>query len=159
MPSRRPRLILVGESPAHGSLIGREEDALTGSSGRNLCKIAGWEWEDYLKYTERRNLFYVEIPEGRWRPDLARVQAAFMAGEVAGRGVRVVLLGQKVKAAFDAFLKTDVPLLDWAVVGKKVGRRDFRFTVGYIPHPSGRNRVWNDPEKVALAREFLHDLL
>lgn len=156
---RKPRLILVGEAPGSGSLIGRENEALTGSSGRNLCKIAGWEWKDYLSKTERRNLFYVEIPHEAWRPDLARTQAAFEIGDIAGRGIRVVVLGDRVRQAFQSFLKVEIPRFDWVLAGAKVRRHDFRFTVAAVPHPSGRNRYWNDSANVEEARRFLEGLL
>ena len=54
----------------------------------------------------------------------------------------LVLLGRKVEAAFD--LKPGV-WLTW------------RGRLGIMPHPSGRNRWYNDPLNIEAAREFLRN--
>jgi uracil-DNA glycosylase len=138
------KLVIVGEAPSGESLLGRPGLALTGGSGRNLCAIAGWDWLEYLRHTERRNLFIDPMPV--WDRKAARVSADELTLALEGR--TVIVLGAKVAEAFDLGEDPDYRWLhlDWADVAR-------------VPHPSGRNRLWNSPQERKLAREFLHGLL
>ena len=142
------RLVLVGENPHRTSIAERPGLALTGSSGRNLCKIAGWEWLDYLRYTERLNLFY--DPQPVWSRTLARESASEMLNMFENR--RVILLGAKVAEAFG---QNDAPLYRWFTERFP----NHNTAVAFVPHPSGQNRVWNMKPERDRARAFLEDLI
>ncbi len=137
-------LVVIGENPHRVSVAHRPALSLTGSSGRNLAAVAGWPWHCYLRHTERINVFMDPVP--RWPAKLARVRAQELMTELEGR--TIVLCGARVAEAFglaDAQLFTWLHE-DWANVAK-------------IPHPSGSNRLWNDPAVRVQAREFLGRLL
>lgn len=141
-----PRLILVGEAPGRDSIADRPRLALTGSSGKNLCRIMGWDWAQYLRRTERHNLFY--DPQPKWRDFDAFVAAMMLIPEVCGRRVPLILLGRRVARAFSL---DDLEEYDWQVVEGD--------TFMMLPHPSGRNRVWNDPAQRERARALIGGLL
>lgn len=137
-------LVIIGENPHRESVAHRPALSLTGSSGRNLVAIAGWEWPCYLRHTERTNLFF--DPQPRWDAKAAAARAHEIALKLEGR--TIILCGQKVAAAFGM---ADEPLFEWLVV-------DWA-NVAKIPHPSGSCRLWNDPAVRAEARLFLHGLV
>lgn len=67
---------------------------------------------------------------------------------VATRVERVVVLGVRAAGALGL---ASLPLWEWTVVPE-------HWTAGAwiarAPHPSGRNRLWNDPDVVEVARGF-----
>ncbi len=138
------KLVLIGEAPGRESIRERPSLALTGSSGKALCAIAGWDWLDYLRLTERYNLFL--DPQPRWNAAAAIDSAHELELMLEGRSI--ILLGAKVAEAFDASRDPLYTWLhfDWADVAR-------------IPHPSGRNRVWNSGAERRQASEFLRFLL
>jgi len=95
----------------------------------------------------------VTVPDEWDDPDsvargVARVQAA-----VAGRQ-RVILLGRRVAAALDVL---SMSLLEWKSWPVPPHGSIVTTEVARFPHPSGRNRWWNEPANVELARAFLKD--
>lgn len=139
-------ILLVGEAPAPSDGPLAPGEALTGSSGRRIASLAGLAWDDYLALTERVNLFD-ELPP-IWLPYEAREAARLIIPRMYDR--RTILLGQKVAAAFG--LAGGEAMLEWAtrwtsdIAGAEVA---------IVPHPSGRNRWWNDRANVARASTFL----
>lgn len=61
------------------------------------------------------------------------------------------MCGRRVAAAFD-HRDPALPYLRWSEEGEP-----FRWAM--LPHPSGVNRWWNEPENREAAREFLRQLL
>lgn len=142
-------LVLIGEAPGGTlSIAHRPALALTGRAGRAICDLAGWDWTTYLRRTERHNLFLDPMPDGRWPRRLAAVRARQLALRLEGR--TIILLGAKVAEAFDLAEEPLYSWLYWATDWANVAK---------IPHPSGRNRMWNDPAEKARARAFLEGLL
>jgi uracil-DNA glycosylase len=141
----RYKPVIIGEAPGRDSLRDTPSFALMGSTGRNLCAIAGWDWDEYLRRTERVNLF-VDPIVGKWSPETARRAAHDLLPLFRGR--RVIVLGRKVAAAFGLDSAGNYSWMDFA------GGR-----VMLVPHPSGRNRMWNDPLERAAAGDSLWDLL
>lgn len=141
----RYKLVLVGEAPGRDPIVDRPSLALTGSSGRNLCTIAGWDWLEYLRKTERFNLFYE--PQFAWSRWKAEGEAELLVPKFVNR--QVILLGSKVAEAF----KVRGPNYEW------MEPFPINAAVALVPHPSGRNRLWNSTEERATARAFLGDLL
>lgn len=142
-------LTIIGEAPG-GALPVTDEDAnLVSSAGRNLADIAGWDWQRYLNRTRRLNLFIDPQDDRKWDAGAARLSAERIAGRVEGR---IILLGSKVAAAFGA---SGLPYYQWTTI--RVADRDLE--VARVPHPSGRNRLWNDIDHRARASAFLRGLL
>lgn len=133
--------------PVSGLLIGECPGANTSpklpmfpwpasSSGGRLLKMSNVPVNEYLGRLERRNLIHTHHPV--WPVHDARRIAREIVQEIAGRGLRVVLLGKKVGEAFGA------PQF-WAMA--QLG--DTHFTC--IPHPSGLSRVYNDKNNRVMA--------
>lgn len=95
---------------------------------------------EYLTAFDRRNL----VADKRWDANVAKVTAANMRGELAGRVV--LLLGQAVRRAFDV-----PPLL---VHPQEIDGVTWR----QLPHPSGRCRWYNEPDNRAVAEVLMEDL-
>lgn len=132
-------VLLIGEAPGPAG----DGLPLEGPVGRRLADWAGVPWEAYLELTERHNL-YASDP-GPWSAEDARRHAQSVFPQLVGR--RTILLGRRVA---DAFGIREGPFR-WIRVGPT--------SVAVVPHPSGRNRYWNDPAHVDLARSFLREAL
>jgi hypothetical protein len=129
-------VVIIGEAPTDGSPY-----ALEGRGGARLAEYAGLSWAQYLTRTERHNL--ISRPVDAWPTREARDAAQAVWPSLLGR--RTILLGQNVARAFGV---GEVPLR-WRVVD------DHGTEVAIVPHPSGRNLWWNDPEHRSAARRFL----
>lgn len=130
--------LLVGEAnpysrnPDHALLPWPER-----ASGRWLMDILGLSEREYLRRFERVNLCV-----GRqWSWGEAKQRAATIR---AAWKPPIILLGKKVAEAFGV---GDQPAFT------RVG------SLYLVPHPSGLNRVWNDPESITRARAFLAQFL
>lgn len=125
-----------------------------GCAGARLRELFGLSLTEYLRAFDRTNL--------GWRngSDAAELRAAAWALRPLLAGRSALLLGRRVLRAFE--LGEPEPLswlwLDcgrgpaWDVRRKRLAR------VAYLPHPSGRNRWYNEEENVRRAREFLREL-
>lgn len=115
-----------------------------GCTGYRLWKMlearTGVFRAEYIQVFERRNL----VPTKEWCAVTANVNARSMLPELGGR--TVLLLGNEVRKAFGV-----PPLL---VHPQEIGGVTWR----QLPHPSGRNRWYNDPENVRLAEVLMQDL-
>lgn len=128
----------------------------TNASGGRLARILGLTNNEYMALFERRNLC-----AKKWSMKEARKTAAAIYHE--SKGAPIVLLGKKVATAFDV---GDEPLFE---VAKPWARGALTFFVSQhrprillLPHPSGRNRVWNesgarDRARIGLSRLRLPD--
>lgn len=146
------KLILVGEAP--GGSGAEAVPALEGMAGRTLAKMMGVPDAVYLEHTTRRNLF--ETPdEGRlWKPLEARSRAIRLAGDFR-HGDRVVLLGAKVARAF--MFAEDHTRYEWISMHRLLTGETW--WAALVPHPSGRNRMLNDPAERERMRKFLHEAI
>lgn len=106
-------------------------------SARTGCS----RWE-YLERFERRNLVRSKL----YDKTIARLNAADIFRELFGTGRTVVLLGRDVQVAFG-----HPPLL---VHPQMIGGCTWR----QIPHPSGLNRWYNNPENVRVVELLLEEL-
>jgi hypothetical protein len=145
MTERRSRVLLVGESNPYGSI---PEFALwpepEGCAGWRLCHtILGMERGEYFRTFDRVNLLdYV-----RWSAPAARRMAAALTHD------RRILLGRKVAEAHG--IREWVPFRIHTITTPLV---PFCHLLT-LPHPSGRNRMWNDPLNVAKALTAVADFL
>ena len=142
------RLVVVGEAP--GGRGTEDLPALEGLVGRRLAKMLGISFEEWLE-VDRRNVF--ESPDAGvpWRPDAAKMRALGMLG-IFEPGTRVIVLGKRAGQAFGV---QDFPLYQW-VSFQRVMTGDVLW-VANVPHPSGRNRVLNDPRERERMGRFLRE--
>lgn len=114
-----------------------------GCAGHRLWQMfydaCGATMSQYRDAFERRNLMV-----GPWLAQVARVAASSMLPGLAGRDV--VLLGEEVRRAFGVVPRLPWPRdlqssWDWSPAPGEV--EPTRFYV--LPHPSGRNLLYNDP--------------
>lgn len=139
------RLVLVGEAPSRTQDFTRAvESRLT----KRLAAMADVELSEFLAGTERRNVLQDwPGPQGKggaFPMYRARREAQDMRMVLLGR--RVVLLGSRVATAFGL---ARLGVLRWHVIGHD--------GAGYavLPHPSGVNRWYNNPDNMEAARAFL----
>ncbi len=137
VPRRRPKPLLVGESNPYG---GDPYFALypspANSAGDRLCRlILRTDPDTYLERYDRVNL----IPCGDWNLTAARERVKELTVEDIRRGLprKYLLLGAKVCAAWAVPFK---PFEVWCTG-----------SVLILPHPSGRNGAWRDPEALGTA--------
>lgn len=145
------RVLVVGEDFGNAPAEYHDDvHALTGASGRRLAALCGYEGEgtrplvQFARDFERTNV--VTAPSD-WH-DYDLVWRGVLSAIQKGAGRRAILLGSRVARAFR---QDDLELFE--------ARRLTATHVGDIevvraPHPSGRNRWWNDPENVARAESF-----
>jgi hypothetical protein len=127
-----------------------------GSAGGRLYEMiheaTGLSRSQYVRSFDRINLV-----EGPWSPSKARSRVIDLRPSLAGRVV--VMLGREVQLAFEVV----VPIMEEAQlfeVGPALARGSPGGLITYyaIPHPSGRNPWYNDPQNrcrvVALLRRI-----
>lgn len=136
----RMKPLIVGEANPYG---GDPEFALwpapRGASGDRLCRLVmGLDSDTYVEAFDRVNLFPMA-----WRGAREARERAIAIEEERAGGV-LVLLGKKVQRAFRVVADNAPAVGDGFVV---------------LPHPSGLNRVWNDPLVVGRCRDFLRFLI
>lgn len=134
-----PKPLLVGEQNPYGADPRLALYPLpAGATGARLVQILGMTPTSYLERFDRANL----LPYGeRWTVAKARAAAHALPNKLR------IALGSRVAAAhgllFDPFEAYEVALGHPQDVGY----------VLILPHPSGRCRIWNDPESIPRARE------
>lgn len=132
--------ILVGEANPFGN--GPEFDLWPdppNCSGGRLQKILGLSRTEYLRSFDRLNLC-----RGKWRIRDARTEVSrILFAAVDGGGRDIILLGSKVCLAFDEEFKP------FNVREIHAGR------LIVLPHPSGRNRIWQKPGTKEQARALV----
>jgi hypothetical protein len=116
------------------------------ASGGRLARIIGLSRSEYLRAFERMNLC-----AGRWSAKAAAKAAQDMFAK--SFSAPVILLGAKVA---DAFRRAELLPANAQPFSTQYawGR-----TLLLLPHPSGRNLIWNEPERVKLARFLVLDLI
>lgn len=115
-------------------------------SGGRLRELIGISVESYLEGFQRVNLIHKFPGQDKGGEDkcprrLARNTANALRPLLVGR--RVILVGRNVA---DAFGLSTIPFYAWCT------ERGANFVV--VPHPSGRNRMFNTPEAREEARVF-----
>jgi hypothetical protein len=109
------------------------------SAGGRLCRlILQMDFDEYMESFKRFNL--LDTP--KWSLPRARAAAKVLAEQEHHE--RIVLLGAKVAAAFE---------VDYAPLSRP------HPDILVLPHPSGRNRFWNDLRNMDRARAELRDFL
>lgn len=154
-----PRVLLVGESNPYSR---DPEDALyhlpREASGNRLREILGMSDDEYLDTFLRCNLLTA---------DEQRCTAA-RAAEIAGERLRwarergevsaIVALGRRVSDAFARHVGAS-PLAPFDRLDLEMGGRTRVISLAHVPHPSGRNLIWNRPGARERARDLIRGLL
>lgn len=158
--SSMSRPILVGEAPAG---VGLEPlPALDGRVGSRLAEMAGLTREEYRERFDLRNLFESPDEGVPWRHPEAVMRAIRLLMTVK-EGDRVVCLGNRVAEAFGLLrVRGGLPYYEWRSArkfGDLLSREPIEFSVARVPHPSGRNRVLNDPDHRVRMSAFLRECL
>jgi hypothetical protein len=113
-------------------------------TGHRLCyRIMGLQGSEYIRLFDRVNLC-----EGKWSAPAARTMALKLRHDRRSddsNPARFVLLGAKATSAFNLDF---VPFYVESGIGE-------RFII--LPHPSGRNRAWQEPGAFERARKLLVD--
>lgn len=133
----------IGEAPSP-STTRFGSHPLVGETGHRLARWSGLSPSAFRAATRQANLF--GLIQERWSNAAARAQAVeFTLRRQPGESV--VLLGQRVAAAFEhrgePFVWDEAGGVRWALV----------------PHPSGLSHFWNDTANVRRAERFLRRLL
>lgn len=91
----------------------------------------------------------VNLCTGRWSMAAARANA----GKVLGEYGVIVCLGAKVRDAFNGpkFFESGRWLLN-------LGLNEAECSIATLPHPSGLNRLWNQPGARQRARELMRSI-
>ena len=148
--------LIVGQAPGPSGC----GEPVGGRIGRRLAGYMGVTLEEFLERFDRENL--VDRYPGR-----SGEGDAFPAAEARERARKVcfedrpyvLLLGRGVAGAFGLGAQ---PWLTWAYVKRvlpaQLGTVFVHARVAVVPHPSGRNRWWNEQANRERAGEFLGDL-
>ncbi len=149
--------LLVGESNPYGvdpfyALYPLPE----GASGHRLQVILGMTRDQYLSTFDRCNLLSAQ----KWDVRLAKESALAL---LASPYSRYILLGSRVAAAFGFSLREHMfrpcfVMLHESKV-REVARNPVTSQVLVLPHPSGLNRIWNEPLNISAARNAVADFL
>lgn len=142
------RPLLLAEAPARDD---NWREPLNGRAGQNLMRHLGVEptYEnlrerfDVLNASERLEDAYP------WSAPAARLRWTVWRLHEPTERLVVVCLGRRAAAAVG--LRPDHPWGEWTEVGDDL--------VTALPHPSGRCRVYNDPNFRAVARAVLEEAL
>lgn len=154
------RLILVGESPGPRC---RSDLPLyphpKNSAGYRLSAMTELGRAEYMRRTQRINLFAEHVPDHRWSVPAARAAAENLVASDFLTDREVILLGSRVLAAFFPVgkLNREVesqirPCQFYRHLGRG-GEHSFMWAL--VPHPSGRNRWYNDGANKAGVYQFL----
>ena len=131
--------LLIGMAQSDG---GRGRPLLPSSDGGSgaadrLMRIANMDRDEYLASFRRCNL----LPNGHWSGPRARLRGAKLMHELRGR---VIVLGRQT---WHALWLPRVEFFGWVETGEA------RFIL--LPHPSGRNLLYNDRRNIEAARRIL----
>lgn len=137
------RVVFVGELNPYGA---RPEYALadfpSGASGdrlrRRVLAVSSATYDQFLRYN---------LCTGIWSTPRARVRAGELLAAHPG-AICMVALGRKVAEAFGC----------GSVKPFEAARRDGEPPILCLPHPSGLNRTWVDPEAAPRARTALSEI-
>lgn len=140
------KLLLIGMAP---SRTGDPCRVLEGRTGVWLVDLMGLDLGEYLRLTDRVNLFdsWQGRREGKgdlWPAREAAVRASGMLPLLVGRSV--VLIGRCVAVSFG------LPRMEWLTWTEVLGAR-----LAVVPHPSGIVTWWNNRANVERAGAFLRD--
>jgi hypothetical protein len=147
--------LLVGESnpyqtdPEEGRRFALYPDPPHSAGGRLCGEILGLTERDYLRMFDRTNLCGVKWNQREAAEEANRLVEARSAGDL------ILCCGARVAGAFGfVFLPFTIGQFDSLLASRVAGWP----RAAILPHPSGRNRIWNDPGSIELFRLTLRRL-
>lgn len=140
-----PKMVFIGQQPNSYDDQGTALPFNPGTSGKMLVQMMGVTNEAFAQNFVRMNVSAHHEPEG-FSPAYSQYCAKNFLPLLEGR--RVVLLGPAVAEAFDIERKS----YDWC---SWFDHPTEHALFAVIPHPSGRNRLYNNPEIHEMVRSFL----
>jgi uracil-DNA glycosylase len=142
------RIVFVGQQPSKFEDNGLVLPIRPGSSGDRIVKMMGITEQAFRDNFDCINVSSRHDPDG-FDPENHKVDVDNIRSLLRGR--KVVLLGPAVAHAFDID-RSMYQWTDWFDHPKWIDHHGL-FTV--IPHPSGANRLYNDPSMFELVRRHL----
>lgn len=140
--------LIVGEAPGKN---GNPLMPIEGRVGQRLADCCGLTLVEFLSTFDRVNLLQVQ-PQDSGKGATFNVKEAGRAARELERTFAtrqtVLLLGKRVAAAFRI---SNVPYFDCFLVNHAKAY--------VVPHPSGVNRWWNDPENELQMMRFMQRLV
>lgn len=158
-----PRTVFVGIAPARLGDEGQPLSALASqSTGRKIADMLGMQPIEYMRLFDRINVCPFPQPS-TIQPKEWTSAAENLAGSIL-RGRRVIMLGQNVAECFGV-PRGAYDYCEWkictssfrGIAGFRAGRMSLPFSWAVLPHPSGRNRWYNEHENRERAIDFLWD--
>lgn len=151
------KTVLVGISPTTRDEAGQALSSLISSvkTGGRLASLIGITPERYMEAFDRVNVYPLPHPTTVF--DLAPY-AENLCGVLRGR--QVVLLGHETASSFGL---RDYRFMSWkagtpGLIHYRSGQNP-PFDWAVVPHPSGRNRWYNDLENVKQVKDFFQSLI
>lgn len=142
-----PRGLLIGEAPGPNTNVKLPlfPEPRTSAAGR-LLAYAGIEASEWMGKLIRMNLCDGPWSERRACAGRARAIEYLLdsANFVDGKPLRVLLLGDRVRRAFSCYGPFGYVVHQYPA--------DVNVHVAWIPHPSGRNRIYNERKNQLRAR-------
>ncbi len=154
------RPILIGQAPNKnepGEPLSPDNPSW---SGARLARMAGLTADQFRESFFRINILYEPVPSFKVN-DITRFEARKLYRSFRVND-RVILLGSAVQKAFAGFLPAMDPIPGQEVILAGNTRNTlYRLNIEYfvIPHPSGVNRIYNDPTNVRIVGEFLRKIV
>lgn len=166
-----PTIVFVGEAPGrHRPDASPLFPLPRGSAGWRLFTMSPIYDEartmrsmtTYLEDVRRINLLPECSASDGWSVRTARLRASSMLRGGLLTGQIVVLLGKRVLRAFCDEIGRSPNSVEPASIfweGRQYSRSwRYHFDLAYLPHPSGRNRWYNDRDNFDAARALLTDV-
>lgn len=145
-------ILLVGETNPYGAdaRYALYHEPTNAAGHRLQSKILGVRPREHYLSIWRTNLC-----TGGWDPDDAAFRADELVRSERSPWSTIVVLGRKVAKAFTrvAILPGYDPVAFEVFSTKKLDGGALRLV--YLPHPSGRNTLWNAPANVQRARDVM----
>lgn len=142
------RTIFVGQEPASQEDEGTVLPLRPGSSGLKLVQMMGVTEQAFRENFDMFNVSWNHDPDG-FSPKY-HIPAVLNIRSLL-RGRKVVLLGPAVAEAFEI----DRTTYDWCNWFDHPKWEDHHGLFCVIPHPSGANRLYNNPEIFEMVRRTL----
>jgi len=145
--------LLIGQAPGPKT---DPDDPLAANTvtGRRLAELCGLDQQAYTSAFQRANLLHY-FP-GRTGSDdrfpIREARAAALALRPFLRGRSIIMIGRGVAQAF-GYRRADLPFCE-----QRLNER-WGFFYSCIPHPSGRNRAYNEQQTREQVSSFINRLL
>lgn len=140
--------VFIGQMPASESDEGEALPQRSGTSGMRIVQMMGIVPEVFNERFVRMNVSPFYDPDG-FSPEYNSLQAKNILPLLEHR--RVILLGPAVASAF-GFTRSSYYWCRW------FDHETLNISFAVMPHPSGRNYLYNEPQIVDMVKRFLDEV-